>query len=612
MLVMSFPTLCFAQTTTTGVRFVLPRDIYANSDGLYVLDNINEQKTAIHNFNQNKVKTTYMLNGKFNRLFILDNIVYLLSANNFVWGELKDGKFNKIGEYLSQQTVIDADFFVYIHNSIPHLLFLTVEGMFRINTADKDDYQSQEKSQALSITKVGDIIYILTDNQLFEYKVNNANNVINALPKETKNLANYQTVASGFTTLSGYYIGADHNYCMYNGKSLYYVDALTNTLINVFGKDDITKEQNFPLQASGEITYTQLAVYAKQNKTYYYALTNDKKIERFVVDDNSVMPMAIAKDEFGLGSDYIVASLPQKGSYGVGDIVFVTSCEYPSDYMYRFKDGENVAEQSIPESIDLNAEKPYAIITYDGYENSNFYCCLYQGKFGFVEKAVGKKVEDDSNIHILSVFASAKGKANITTAVYSLPFIDKQEEFKFDTISRYTEFAITKQIEIFGHKWYLIGYTNSQNINTLGWIRQDNVSDYEAVASKTAIGERRINPPVASKVNVYLDINKNPLLIDGNQVSLSVGQRVLLVEAGEKLSVIQFTVGDKLYFGYVDNEYIIDKGVTNTAILGFALLIVAVLVTTFLIIMIKRRPKNQKDIDDLSKPDETLTQTDKD
>ncbi len=144
--------------------------------------------------------------------------------------------------------------------------------------------------------------------------------------------------------------------------------------------------------------------------------------------------------------------------------------------------------------------------------------------------------------------------------------------------------------------WYYISYDNGDGTQ-YGYVTSGDVGYiYSSGTNSTQkiVSTKKIDAGMVSDVYMYLtqDMADNCQLvdIDGNSLILATNTRVSVITVSEYSSYVQVSIDGNTYYGWVNNDNLIDTGALPTAtIVGLCLLAVAVILTVLTIVIIRTR-----------------------
>ncbi len=557
-----------AKAESVAVRFVSAKDIVVFGERFYVLDDIGNGTTVIHSLDlEGSEIKSYILEGSFFNFYLLtveneedknETRVFLLNESGIFYADLQEESgltLIKCIDADGQYSINQKGLAVYGYGGSFFAFYIaSAEGndyLYRVNLSLALDYSILEitSGKANQLVMQDKSVYVATTSKIVKYEINS----VNALsPAQTHKNA---------------------------GAEIIVAEAWQRV-------NNVEKDVKSVDESGVNIACLKIASYFKageEEKLFYFALCNDNKIYKYFT--NSATQHQNRKytkvETFLLGTDTIIASAPQEQDITGWEIV---SCGgYPSDYIYMFKsDGSGqLEEKSVTQGINLAGGEILVRIK-TSLPTDRYDYVYYKGKYGFVEKGALQDITND-----YKYFATGKVVSN--DFVYSLPHADSTNF----SVERNTQLKITKFLQLWGEKWYFVSFEVGGKTQS-GWIRQSGVTAIVAENNQSAVGIYKVNPPIGKTVAVYKDGGKSAFVIDGAEITLGLGERVTLLQKGDDYCKIQFSRGGTQYIGYIQTQYLLEGGLTTTALLGIALLAVVAAATLFLIIMAKRKKAHSK------------------
>lgn len=567
------------------IHFVNPCDVFTYDSHVYVLDKVDDSNSILHRFDYSGAdRVSYSISGAYDKIYIDNDVVYLLTADRVSWGTLSGNQYNQTGSFTDANTINAKDF---TYSSLCGIICLGESSVYviqdneRINTRFDND-------TVVSCVKQGTSLFVLTNLIVREFVIRNSgisdaenDRVLSSIPSLSgKTLQKALTFTLGTAT---YNCVSDLNYVFeLNG----------NTLFGLLPSNSTNSIKSFAVDA---INSTTLAVFEIQNDNKLYRYTYTKNSESFVLSES---------DRFVIGSDTIVQAAPSVSS--INSFVLATSTGYPTNYIYKIGNDAN----SITEAVSLTHDEIFVILNYDGSNTSKYYYVLYGDKFGYIEKASGT----DTKINSINTSVTSTAKSN-AAHLYSFPTI--QDQYKIIGLPRDTDISIANIFEFNGETWYYVN-CSYQDTEYNGFVRATTVYNLTGGNYTANVITKRANPAIGQQVAMYADIAfvLPSIDVEGNDIMLPVGTRVNVIKTENGISYVQVEKDGNYYFGYVDDSLLIQHGMTNYLALGLSLLIVAAALTIYLIIMIKRRKahllqiESEAELGDTSLGEKTETSTD--
>lgn len=551
-----------------GARFVNPKDITVFDDALYVLDDIGNGTTVIHKFDlQGTQRTAYTAQGNFFNFYIMEasgqTRVYLLNESAVFYADLAGAStltLTKCIDVNNEYSIKDSGLALYKReDGVVCAYFALSQGnadlIYQVNLSNSSDNVQYPLSALIAnqIVILNGYIYLSTNQSVLKYEINPSNASLR--PPQTHYEQGAEIIVAEMWERANNFLEHDVKFVGEGGVNIECVKIASY----------FDEEEN--------------------DKIYYFALKEDNKIYKyFTLSASQPQSRQYVKiDSFSLGTDTITALPP-------ADIVgweIVVCGGYPSNYIYRFKTAENgeIHADSVTQGVNLT-EGEMLIKLKTATEITDYDYVFYNGKYGFTEKGSLQDVTQDFN------YSSQQKTINPISWVYFLPYASGENfSIKKDTVVN-----IEKMLEIWGKKWYYASFETERGTES-GWIWQSEVTDKSSGQGQNALEQPTyiINPPVGKKVAVFSDeAGQQALTVKGEEVFLGLGKRVTVLNYGEEYCKIYFTYEGFTYRGYLKTQYLIEGGLTTTAVLALALLSVVAVATVFLIIMAKRKKVHDK------------------
>ncbi len=551
------------EMTANNVHLVNPIDICVNENGIYIIDQVEidgKPYTALHHISSNlETRKTYYIEGKIEKMYTEQIQFYFMQkANPDVTNDVnkilnagfdKDNDKFLFSDPLKLNDMLD---FAY-ENGVMYILYPTT--IVR-KTTSGDINVVTNLVDAKSILLVNSVLYVTYDNSFMSYSVKDG--IFS--PSTPKSLP------TGYANMTSI-----------DGKMYFYND---NSVVDQDGKVLFTcKEGIVSVKVYNDIMY----VINRENKVVQYHYDEDKATY-VVVEDAKV-----------LGVTQVDSVVPSKYI----DYTVATATGYPTNIMYEATKSNNSVSYKI-----LGANEKFLILDYEGSDVSPYYLISYQGKFGWLEKTESNRLNAiDSNI-------SASGITTSTAHVYSLPFLDDNGTYSFDTLNKGSKLTLLKKIvglSETNNEWYYCSYKDGDKVKS-GFVRTSMVTDYkDTVKGNEVVGRYTVNPKLTNQLEVYSNKDLTSVTLDenNNPLTLKAGANVVVIEMTDTYAQIQVTLNDKLYYGYVNSSNLIKQGLTDYTAFGLILLLLAVLLTVFVVIMNKRKKHKQSSEYPVSEFDQT-------